>query len=277
MQITVYHAKRYTLPPMRGGVLISNRGVAVALLCLLVTASCSTKQPQAPTAQTGHENRAPLSDNVVSSGDDVARKKQAFFTQMKPHVVAENSRILEVRARLMVIRDDAGSIGSEERVWLSSVADTYKVRLPSRPGALFWAQILERVDIVPVELALVQAAIESAWGSSRFAREANNFFGQWCYSKGCGLVPNARKSGLSHEVRIFSSPQESVHVYMRNINRSRAYREFRRLRQEQHIYQRPLDATQLALGLRLYSERGMAYVKVIQSMIRSNRELIKQI
>ena len=43
----------------------------------------------------------------------------------------------------------------------------------------------------------MQAANESAWGTSRFARIGLNFFGQWCYSKGCGMVPKRRNTGAA--------------------------------------------------------------------------------
>ncbi|WP_352256125.1 glucosaminidase domain-containing protein, partial [Pseudoalteromonas sp. 19-MNA-CIBAN-0066] len=56
--------------------------------------------------------------------------------------------------------------------------------LPTTVDTLILTQALRRVDIIPKELALMQAANESAWGTSRFARIGLNFFGQWCYTKG---------------------------------------------------------------------------------------------
>ncbi|MFM9673737.1 glucosaminidase domain-containing protein, partial [Streptomyces galilaeus] len=77
---------------------------------------------------------------------------------------------------------------------------------------------LRRVDIIPKELALMQAANESAWGTSRFARIGLNFFGQWCYSQGCGMIPNRRNSGAAHEVAAFKSVRDAVSSYFKNIN-----------------------------------------------------------
>jgi Bax protein len=122
----------------------------------------------------------------------------------------------------------------------------------------------------------VQAANESAWGRSRFARQGNNYFGQWCYRKGCGIVPARRVPGATHEVRRFASVAESVRAYMNNINRSSAYADFRNIRRSLRVQSKPLDAERLAYGLKSYSERGMAYVHVIRSMIRSNRVLISR-
>ncbi len=134
---------------------------------------------------------------------------------------------------------------------------------------------MQSVDVIPLEMALVQAANESAWGQSRFARDANNYFGQWCYEKGCGLVPLKRTAGATHEVKSFATANLSVRAYMKNINTSRAYAEFRDIRRDLRHQHRTLDAELLAMGLKSYSERGMAYVKVIQTMIRSNRKLIQ--
>ncbi|MDZ7825939.1 MAG: glucosaminidase domain-containing protein [Gammaproteobacteria bacterium] len=45
---------------------------------------------------------------------------------------------------------------------------------------------LRRADEIPPSLVLAQAAAESAWGTSRFARMANNLFGQPRFTEGCG-------------------------------------------------------------------------------------------
>ena len=45
------------------------------------------------------------------------------------------------------------------------------------------------MDIIPVSLAIAQAAIESGWGTSRFALEGNALFGQWTWGKK-GIEPN---------------------------------------------------------------------------------------
>ena len=63
--------------------------------------------------------------------------------------------------------------------------------------------------------------------------------------------------------------------YMRNLNTSHAYGEFRRLRQTARHSGRPADAELLALGLKSYSERGMEYVETIRAMIRTNKKLIE--
>lgn len=261
--------------------------VVVWLFAMALLAGCSQADPLASdqsdsvavvseaAASVAKESVAtPKVAKMPTTFNSVKEKKRAFFAFLKPYVVAENGRVRALRVALTEKRQ-AGSLDAESLRWLSGIADQYKVKLAGEPDQAFWSELLKRVDVVPVEMALVQAANESAWGQSRFAREGNNFFGQWCYSKGCGMVPSARNAGSTHEVRRFSSPAQSVRAYIQNINRTRAYRELRRIRLTQRKQNQPLDAEQLALGLKSYSERGMAYVKTIQSMIRSNRRLIR--
>jgi len=233
-----------------------------SILALAVLSSCSTVELKPE----------PSKKSVQHSVSD---KKQQFFTFMKPRVENENVRIMVQREKIRSLQGKK-TLSASDRGWLQNLAGEYAMKIGKQPTAAQWKELTLRVDVVPIEMALVQAANESAWGTSRFAREGNNYFGQWCYTKGCGLVPKQRAAGATHEVRSFSDARESVSAYMKNINTSRAYAEFRQLRMETRNQRRPLDAEKLALGLKSYSERGMAYVKTIQAMIRSNRALIEQ-
>jgi Bax protein len=130
---------------------------------------------------------------------------------------------------------------------------------------------MNRVDVVPPSLAIAQSANESAWGTSRFARKGYNFFGQWCYRKGCGLVPKKRDANKTHEVAAFDSPQESVKMYIRNLNSNRAYKSLRDLRAKLRRSNKPVTGHELAAGLKRYSERGLEYVRELREMISYNK------
>ena len=130
--------------------------------------------------------------------------------------------------------------------------------------------LLNKVDVVPASLILAQSANESAWGTSRFATEANNFFGIWCFKKGCGLTPKYRDEGLVHEVARFDTVQDGVSHYVHTINTHPAYKHLRELRTEQRQVNNSLNGTKLAIGLTNYSIRRQAYVQEIQAMIRYN-------
>src|SRR5690606_11880502 len=133
--------------------------------------------------------------------------------------------------------------------------------------------LLRRVDVLPSSLVLAQAANESAWGTSRFAVEGNNYFGQWCFTEGCGLVPDRRLSEASHEVKAFTSAGESVEAYFMNINTFGAYQGLRLMREELRRSGQIIDGLTLAEGLESYSERGEEYIEELQSMIQFNELL----
>jgi len=209
---------------------------------------------------------------------DVRSKKKAFFDFMRPIVQAENSRLLQVREHLIAIKQGLEQPGhrssAEDEAYLRRTADEYGVEFPDMRDSKSWSRLMARVDTVPLRLVLAQSANESSWGTSRFARKGRNFFGQWCFKKGCGLVPLRRNKGQRHEVRAFSSVNASVAAYLKNINTGRVYAGLRKLRSQLRKKEEPVTAHQLAGGLSHYSERGLAYVKEIRAMIRVNYELM---
>ena len=130
--------------------------------------------------------------------------------------------------------------------------------------------LLRRVDEVPPALVLAQAANESAWGNSRFAREANNLFGQWTYKQDLGMVPARRDEGARHYVRVFPDLRSSVRAYLRNINIGHAYLDLRRMRARMRAAGQQLDPYRLSDGLLRYSQRGEEYVNEIRTMMSIN-------
>ena len=131
-----------------------------------------------------------------------------------------------------------------------------------------WHNLLTRVDIIPTSLTLAQAANESAWGQSRFARQGNNYFGIICHRPGCGIVPKRRIPGARFEVTRYPSTQHSVANYLHTLNTNPSYKFLRSLRKQQRQDKSPISSITLARGLFPYSELGHAYVIAIQSLIR---------
>jgi len=200
--------------------------------------------------------------NVVNVKD----KKKRFFDFMRPIVMAENQRILIQREQIL----DAQKSHHPDNV--AELAKQYSVDWTA--GKQNWNKLLERVDAVAFELVLAQSANESAWGQSRFAKQGNNFFGQWCYKKGCGIVPTRRNPGATHEVASFKSVNASVRSYLKNINTGRVYAPLRKVRAKDRATGKTASAKSQAGGLIKYSERREAYVKEIRSMIRVNKKLM---
>lgn len=204
---------------------------------------------------------------------NVADRKQAFFDFMLPKVQQANSRVRGERAEVLAISKSlvAGhDLTDAESRLLSTLSTRYRVTPADTPKKTL-AELIKRVDTVPASLMLAQSATESAWGRSRFAREGNNFFGIWCFTPGCGMTPKYRDEGLTHEVARFDSVQQSVNRYLHTINTNLAYKDLRAIRASKRRHNKPVLGTELAEGLRRYSERGGDYVRDIQQMIRINK------
>ena len=204
---------------------------------------------------------------------DVELKKQTFFNFIEPLVDDINADIQKQRQGVLVIWDKVSrndNPTNSELSYLSSLAKTYEMQADDYASLAFLTMLLRRVDEIPTSLALAQAANESAWGTSRFAQNGYNFFGQWCYTDGCGIVPMRRLEGASHEVRSFESVRDSVEAYIHNLNTFPSYQMLRRIRQQLRQQNRPVDGVSLADGLESYSARGLDYVDEVQRMIYSN-------
>ncbi|PIW26452.1 MAG: hypothetical protein COW30_14940 [Rhodospirillales bacterium CG15_BIG_FIL_POST_REV_8_21_14_020_66_15] len=198
---------------------------------------------------------------------ETATRKRLFFQAVLPLILRANQEILADRRRLWQLHADqrlGRRIAPADRLWLAVLAERYKVST----GDL--AVLIRRVDVIPPSLALAQAAEESGWGTSRFARQGNAIFGQWTTADGHGLVPRERDEDKNHKVRKFGELTDSVRAYMLNLNTHRAYLELRRARAALRRAGAPLNGLTLARFLHRYSERGDDYVDAIRAMIEVN-------
>lgn len=210
---------------------------------------------------------------------DVTEKKEEFFRFLLPMVEAENIRILHDRAYLKAIyeRFKNNELTAADKKQLEEWIDYYRLEDDIEIDENLFGLLKRRIDIIPEMMVLVQAANESGWGTSRFSRKGLNLFGQWCYSKGCGLVPRGRDEGGRHEVAQFDSVNASVKSYMRNINTHGAYLDLRLLREQKRIDNADILARDLITGLSSYSERGEEYIDELRAMIRINRPIVERV
>lgn len=206
---------------------------------------------------------------------DASAKKQAFFEYLEPRIVAANERILAERERVLALSESfeaAGELSFFERISLDELSSTYLDEDADQdlPQAERLQKLRRRVDAIPPALALAQAAKESGWGTSRFAREGYNYFGQHCFDAGCGFTPQRRAAGRRHEVARFRSPSIAVERYALNLNSHPRYQRFRELRADLRAGGQQPTGQRLADGLSGYSERGAEYVGEIKGLIRHN-------
>jgi len=195
------------------------------------------------------------------------QRKAIFFRAVLPLVLQVNEEILNDRRHLWKLRYQT-ALGEKpsaaDRLWLRVMTERYKVN----DGDI--DALISRIDIVPTSLALAQAAEESGWGASRFAREGNAMFGQWARATSNGLVPLKRDEGKSHKVQSFETLIDSVRAYALNLNSHRAYKSFRKTRQSTRRSGSAIDGRVLAGKLHKYSERGVDYVISLRNLIDRN-------
>ena len=126
---------------------------------------------------------------------------------------------------------------------------------------------------VPYEMIIGQAALESGWGNSRFAVEANNLFGIRTWSKDTPhLLPHGITKWPGWGVRAFASKCDSVKEYVRLLNNHNAYKDFRVLRQKMLDKNLQLDSFQLIKTLDKFSTTA-DYDKRVIRMIKKIRKL----
>jgi Bax protein len=188
---------------------------------------------------------------------------------LKQSIIA-NHEITEQRAEIIKLHSvvqAGGKLSTRDRIWLNEMAREYKVAKPDFTKSATWDDLLQRVGIIPNSLVIAQAINESAWGTSRFAREGHNYFGQWCYSAGCGLVPLQRDADGDYEVRTFPNALSSVRSYMHNLNSTHLYHNFRERRHQLHSEGQMISGLKLVGSLRMYSIKRDDYVRSIQEII----------
>lgn len=135
---------------------------------------------------------------------------------------------------------------------------SYKVRTDK--------ELLMALKPHPKSIAIAQAAMESAWGESRFFKEANNLYGVWSFSKKEPRIAASQQRGdETIWLKQYKSIEESVRDYYITLGRSSAFREFRKLKMKTD------DPYKLVEKLDRYSEIGEKYAEDLSGIIRYNR------
>ncbi len=198
---------------------------------------------------------------------DISEQKSRFFEILRPLVKEANENILKERKFVISFFEDyykEGVADAEKLKKLVKLAKKYRISSIFDKNAY-----LKKIDTIPESLVLAQAALESGWGKSRFAKEANNLFGEWTFGKR-GLIPKNREEGKKHKIRIFDSINDSIASYMLNLNRHLAYKEFRQARFLARKKGERFSGLKAAMTMQRYSQIGHRYNSLVTSIIKKN-------
>ena len=203
-----------------------------------------------------------LLPSEIRNIESTKKKKSLFIKIVLPLILEENNRIKVDRKKLFKILNKNMNSDTEKK-WLNSKFKQYGVLNKDL------STLKVRMDIVPVSLAIAQAAKESGWGTSRFAIEGNALFGQWTWS-GEGIKPAGVDSEEKHKVMKFKVLKASVRAYQRNLNTHGSYKQFRSARANMRDSDVELDSLILADFLDKYAATGKEYTKIIKQIIKQN-------
>ena len=207
--------------------------------------------------------RLSLLPNEMKSIENSGKRKNLFIKIILPLVLEENNRIIVDRKKLFTILNKNKN-SKDEIKWLNQKFKQYGVVNKDL------ATLKVRMDIIPVSLAIAQAAKETGWGTSRFAIEGNALFGQWTWS-GEGIKPAGADTNATYKVMKFNVLKASVRAYQRNLNTHSSYKKFRFIRAQLRDDNKKLDSLKLAGYLDNYAQTGTEYTKVLKQIIQQNQ------
>ena len=193
-------------------------------------------------------------------------RKKNFITDLLPIIKKANQDILEKRIFFFKIKKKIqnNNLNVLEAAILKKLFKEFRVKNNDL------TELKNRIDIVPISLAIAQAAIESGWGTSRFALEGNAYFGQKVIGvKVNGIRPTDSENPLI-KVRTFKNLDGSVKAYLNNLNTHFAYKNFRKSRNELRSFGKTLEGKVLVNQLKQYSELGNEYIYNVQKIIKKN-------
>ena len=193
---------------------------------------------------------------------DTKKKRELFIKIILPLILDENEKITDDRKKLFkILSKNFNTVG--ERIWLKRRFKEYKIEDQDL------TKLKMRMDIIPVSIAIAQAANESGWGTSRFALEGNALFGQWTWSKK-GISPKDSDPNSTHKVLQFQVLKASVRAYKNNLNTHNAYKEFRENRARFRQEKKQFTGLDLTKYLKNYAAIGEKYVRILEEIIEKN-------
>ena len=204
-----------------------------------------------------------LPDNFHKT-KEIEKRKKLFIKIVLPMALAVNRKINSYREALLTLSKDHNKLNKREQRWIHSLSKQHN------KNSIEIKSLLEQLAPIPVSLFLAQSAIESGWGTSRFAREGNALFGQWTWKSGSGIIPKNRDPGETYEVKAYKNLISSVWDYAYNLNTHWAYSDFRKERSNGINSGRELPVIFLMKTLKRYSQRGQAYLELVENIIKQN-------
>lgn len=129
---------------------------------------------------------------------------------------------------------------------------------------------LHKYERIPTELIIAQAVLESNYGKSRFAKEGNNLFGIRTWNLKEKHIKPFDTNDQTFGIKVFKSKCSCVRYYIKILNNSSAFKEFRKMRKKMldNNYVNVLSLTQYISKFATDKD----YVKKVQRTIKELRK-----
>ena len=203
----------------------------------------------------------------------LSNSKKDFVKTLLPLISYQNQNILLERSELETIKislDDNNTLEKLDIIFLEKISKKYRLKTNNKLKFQIVNELLDLVDVIPSSIVLAQAANESGWGTSRFAREFNALFGEYTYDYSKGVVPLLREEGEKYLVKSFKSIDKSVQSYFNNLNSHYAYSDFREVRKIMRQQNNFSNIKLLVNELDSYAA-DKNYIDTINSIIDANK------
>lgn len=184
----------------------------------------------------------------------VKEKKKRFYSIVIPEI----DKVYNQREKTYLdIKNDINTSKTNQKI--DELKKYYKVQTDQ--------ELLMALKPIPKSIAIAQAAMESAWGTSRFFNKGNNLYGMWSIHKSDKRIAAGKKrdNNVTIWIKKYDSLEESVKGYYITLAKGKQYTMLRELNYTTN------DVYQIVQGLDKYSERREAYVEEIKSIIRYNK------
>lgn len=188
----------------------------------------------------------------------VSEKKQKFFHMILPAILISKENLRLKRERVLSLKSTpTKELNKDDKKFLEKLYKTYKTKDNGK--------LANRLRTHPVSIILAQAAIESAWGESRFFKKGNNIFGMWSYNKNEPRIKAlGTRNGKAIYVKKYATLSDAIDDYFVVIGRG-AYKSFRKQRK---ITDDPLKLVQYLVN---YCELREQYTNKLKKFIVYNK------
>lgn len=196
--------------------------------------------------------------NLISLKElPVEDRKVRFIQQILPSILICKYNLETQRQQIQkIVKRDTSRISSQQKRMLDSLYIKYRAQNPD--------ELLTRINTHPVSIIIAQAALESAWGTSRFYSEGMNVFGIWSFSESDNrMASRGKRDGEPVYLKKYHSLTESIEDYFLVLGRG-PFRDFRKRRMETK------DPYVLINLLTNYSEKEHEYARLLRMIIKKN-------